>query len=132
MHETHAEPRAYAYIHSCNLAITRTLLQYKLINLPIHDTSKRRWKIDLNQYMYYMFIQNRKLASILDYIFNQNCKLAATKRYIVIHFKWAVPFYNSLNQYIISSNRVANWPQRIHYICIQYHKLAKFVKGLNE
>ncbi len=53
-----------------------------------------------------MFIQSRKLASILNDIFNQNCKLAATKRYIVIHFKWAVPFYKSLNQYIISSNRV--------------------------
>ncbi len=79
-----------------------------------------------------MFIQSRKLASILNYIFNQNCKLAATKRYIVIHFKWTVPIYNSLNQHIISSNRVVNWPKPIQYICIQCHQLAKFVKGLNE
>ena len=50
MHEMHAEPRVYAYIHSCNLAITRTLSPYKVINLQIHDTSKRRWKIDRNQY----------------------------------------------------------------------------------
>ncbi len=69
-----------------------------------------------------MFIHSRKLASILNYIFNQNCQFAAIKCYIVKHFKWAVPFSDSLNQYIILPNRIVNWPQLVNqYIIFAYN-----------
>ena len=80
MHETPVEPRSYAHIHSCNLAITRTLSPYKMINLPqpIRDTFKKRWKIDLNQHMYYMFMKSRKLASTTRLYFHAEFGLNQT------------------------------------------------------